>query len=292
MTSIALSESQRVLLDGMAMGSILDHVPTPVLVLGNDGTAWLNSSARELDDWLKVDDASRSLMAALGPALQPAEPDRSAEGSPQILAAPLRQKSGAERTYRAILIEVASEMGTGSAAVVLVKTAGATKDGNELQDDVASEITRARLEDAQRQLLQADRLSTIGQLAAGVAHEINNPIGYVQSNLETLRDYVSSLFRLIGVQETVLRQIGAAIQPSCSRSSSFATRSISIFSLPICRRCWPNRRKASPACAKSFRTCVSSRAPGTPRNGRWPTFTPASTARSTSCGMNSSTRSN
>jgi PAS domain S-box-containing protein len=48
----------------------------------------------------------------------------------------------------------------------------------------------------QRQLLQAEKMSSIGQLAAGVAHEINNPIGFVNSNLGTLGNYVGELMRL------------------------------------------------------------------------------------------------
>lgn len=50
-----------------------------------------------------------------------------------------------------------------------------------------------RLEAAQSQLIQAEKLASIGQLAAGVAHEINNPIGFVNSNLGTLRDYTRKL---------------------------------------------------------------------------------------------------
>ena len=53
-----------------------------------------------------------------------------------------------------------------------------------------------QLEEAQNQLLQQDKMASIGQLAAGVAHEINNPIGFVSSNLNTLRQYVNSLFSL------------------------------------------------------------------------------------------------
>lgn len=48
------------------------------------------------------------------------------------------------------------------------------------------------IKETQQQLLQAEKMASVGQLAAGVAHEINNPIGFVSSNLSTLKDYVRS----------------------------------------------------------------------------------------------------
>jgi len=54
-----------------------------------------------------------------------------------------------------------------------------------------------RLADAQHQLLQSEKMASIGQLAAGVAHEINNPIGYVSSNLQTLSGYSYELLGLV-----------------------------------------------------------------------------------------------
>ncbi|NQT19957.1 MAG: hypothetical protein HQ592_09645 [Planctomycetes bacterium] len=47
------------------------------------------------------------------------------------------------------------------------------------------------LQTAQSQLLQSEKLASIGQLAAGVAHEINNPIGFIYSNMNTLCDYIA-----------------------------------------------------------------------------------------------------
>ncbi len=55
----------------------------------------------------------------------------------------------------------------------------------------------ARLRETQDQLAQSERLASIGQLAAGVAHEINNPIGYVLSNLGTLEGYLNDLFEVL-----------------------------------------------------------------------------------------------
>ena len=61
--------------------------------------------------------------------------------------------------------------------------------------------TGQRLGEAQSHLLQADKMASVGQLAAGVAHEINNPIGYVYSNLGTLEKYVQNTFNLLDQYE-------------------------------------------------------------------------------------------
>ncbi len=59
----------------------------------------------------------------------------------------------------------------------------------------------AKLSDTQDKLMQSEKLASIGQLAAGVAHEINNPIGYIFSNFGTLEKYLADLFEMLGAYE-------------------------------------------------------------------------------------------
>jgi two-component system NtrC family sensor kinase len=70
-----------------------------------------------------------------------------------------------------------------------------------------------KLEDAHLQLLQSEKMSAIGQLAAGVAHELNNPIGFVYSNLGTLAEYVEDLLAIDAAYGRVEEQLPALAGP-------------------------------------------------------------------------------
>lgn len=96
--------------------------------------------------------------------------------------APHRDSTGQVVGFHAILQEVSERSEVGS-------TLG--------QANARLEAMNAQLRDAQGQLHQAAKLASIGQLASGVAHEINNPIGFVSSNLGTLERYLADVFGLL-----------------------------------------------------------------------------------------------
>jgi PAS domain S-box-containing protein len=60
-----------------------------------------------------------------------------------------------------------------------------------------------QLSETQSQLLQSEKLASIGQLAAGVAHEINNPVGYVSSNIASMQTYLDELNQMLNAYQQV-----------------------------------------------------------------------------------------
>jgi len=63
-----------------------------------------------------------------------------------------------------------------------------------------------KLQEAHEQLLQSEKMASVGQLAAGIAHEINNPIGFINSNIGSLHNYVEKLLEVIGGYEDLIPQ--------------------------------------------------------------------------------------
>lgn len=88
--------------------------------------------------------------------------------------------------------------------------------------DMNNELVLAsqQLEKTRTHLMQSEKMASIGQLAAGVAHEINNPIGYVYSNLGALERYVQDAFMMIEQYE----QAEGAIADEAVRAQLKAAR--------------------------------------------------------------------
>lgn len=77
--------------------------------------------------------------------------------------------------------------------------------------EINVQLTEANreLEQAKHQLLQSEKMAAIGLLAAGVAHEINNPVGYVNSNLGTLEKYLADIMVILDKYTAAEAVLGA-----------------------------------------------------------------------------------
>ncbi|MGB3513664.1 MAG: PAS domain S-box protein [Microcoleaceae cyanobacterium] len=64
------------------------------------------------------------------------------------------------------------------------------------------EVTLKRLKRTQAQMIQYEKMSSLGQLVAGVAHEINNPVSFIYGNLSHAKEYTQDLFNLIELYQT------------------------------------------------------------------------------------------
>ena len=83
-----------------------------------------------------------------------------------------------------------------------------------LEREKAQQLEQAlqQLQQAQAQLIQSEKMSSLGNVVAGVAHEINNPISFIKGNLRPVTEYTQDLLRLVQLYEEDLPNPTQAIQ--------------------------------------------------------------------------------
>lgn len=111
-------------------------------------------------------------------------------------------------TFDAEVVITAMTLDGKSALLLSMRDITARKGAEKLlaQRYKALKIANDDLKCAQDQLLQSEKMASVGQLAAGVAHEINNPVGYVNSNLATLSDYVNGFIEVLNGYRSICQK--------------------------------------------------------------------------------------
>ena len=90
------------------------------------------------------------------------------------------------------------------------ETVARLEEQNEKLEKANQELreTNKKLQETMKKQIQSEKMSSIGQLATGIAHEINNPLGFIVSNVARVREYVTKIFHILDLYEQ-LRHEGA-----------------------------------------------------------------------------------
>ena len=207
-TELALAASNRTIIENeKRLRCITDAAHDAIVMMDSGGTiTFWNPAAEAILGYSSAEACGKDLHVLLAPgsfhaAWLAAKPEFSRSGRGAAVGTTLElsalHKNGQELVV-SLSLSVVSLNGAWHAVGVLrdiselKRYEAALKQLNEeLEQRVAEELRKNREKDGL--LLHQEKLASIGQLAAGVAHEINNPIGFIMGNLNTMRSYATSL---------------------------------------------------------------------------------------------------
>ena len=183
-----LLEEQRVLVEqGLELAgrstrelhTLLDRLPVLVIVHREGVILWANAAVVRLMGFEKADAlVGVSMLDIIPPSLRPQVETRMHENPSSDAIPDLMEGKLVTRDGTTVIVEVS-------------RTQAVTYGGRPARLLVGRDVTeRTRLRD---QVLMTERLAAIGMLAAGVAHEVNNPLAYVLNNVEMARRELGSL---------------------------------------------------------------------------------------------------
>lgn len=106
--------------------------------------------------------------------------------------------------FLVVLVLVLSFFGVAIACWTIFPQIEAVNNARQSAEDLSQQLRAAfkRLQQTQVQMVQQEKLSSLGQLVAGIAHEINNPVSFIHGNLTHAQAYVNDLLALVHLYET------------------------------------------------------------------------------------------
>lgn len=103
-----------------------------------------------------------------------------------------------------LLVQIGTQLGVGIQQAELLEQTQSQK------EEIAQ--TLKELQATQSQLIQSEKMAGLGQLVAGIAHEINNPISFIYGNITYVNEHIDNLFKLLNFYQQNSQQLPEAIQ--------------------------------------------------------------------------------
>jgi len=201
------------------LNAILESIGDPMIMLDKDlRVTWSNEASRQVFCGDSVGRTcfelfhGRPTPCDLGPCIVR---EAFADGKPHSYDVRVVDREGQTRYFHCTAnAALRDKDGRPSAVLEIAK---------DITDRKTAEIIKAaydrvekahrELQEMQSQLVQSEKLASIGQLAAGVAHEMNTPVGFVACNFETLDGYMKKIRGLLEAYERLLQKVETAGEP-------------------------------------------------------------------------------
>ena len=179
----------------------------PTEIYGDINQALLRGEIYQVDDVdLIADDVTREILKAAGFGAVVFMPIEAINGLGVITCA--QKESGntllnSQTSRQELWSGIMYQLSTAINQAQLYKT---SQERTKELSQTLEELTRT-----QTQLIQTEKMSSLGQMVAGVAHEINNPVNFIYGNLSYIQEYTDSLLRLVSLYQAAYPQPPAVI---------------------------------------------------------------------------------